>query len=169
MVTLVVEDGTGLPTANAFLTVEEADAILEPNIHSNWPNIDVDDKAKLIVWATRTLIERARWKGTRVSETSGTPFPRSGLKDQDCVYYPDDAVPTPVKVAVAMLADHLALADPTLANSQKNLKRLDVDVISLQFDMMTNPEKWPPSIAIILRDFAYLSFSSTGGKRIIKH
>lgn len=169
MVTLVVEDGTGLPTANALASVEEVDAILETNIHSLWGNVLAEDKIKLVVWASRILIERARWKGTRVSMTSGTPFPRSGLKDQDGAFYPDDDVPQPVKVAVALLADHLALQDPTLANGQKNLKRLDVDVISLQFDMMTSPEKWPTSIGIILRDIANISFSSTGGKRIIKH
>lgn len=169
MATLVVEDGTGLPTANAFATVEEVDVILETNIHSPWPNVIDEDKAKVIIWASRILIERARWKGTRVSNTSGTPFPRSGLKDMDGVFYPDDAVPQPLKVATAILADHLAQQDPTLANGQKNLKRLDVDVISLQFDMMTDPERWPPSIGIILRDIANISFSSTGGKRIIKH
>ncbi|USM11591.1 head-tail connector [Citromicrobium phage vB_CbaS-RXM] len=169
MVTLVVEDGTGLPTANAFASVEEVDAILEPNIHSLWSGIDTEDKKKLIVWATMILIQRARWKGCRVSATSGTPFPRSGLRDQDRNFYPDDAIPQPLKVATALLADHLSQQDPTLANGQKNLKRLDVDVISLQFDMETTPERWPTSIGIILRDIAKLSFSGTGGKPIIKH
>lgn len=165
----VVEDGTGLPLANALVSVEDADEILATNIHSLWPSHDEDTKEKLIVWGTRLLIERARWKGTRVSLTSGTPFPRSGLKDADGVFYPDDDVPEPVKIAVATLADFLGAGDPTQPNAQRNLKRIDVDVISLQFDVGTSPERWPSSIGIILKDIASVSFSTTGGKRIIKH
>jgi hypothetical protein len=166
---LVVEDGTGLPTANALVSVEDADAILETNIHSTWTDLPVETKEKLIAWATRLLIERARWFGTRVSNTSGTPFPRSGLKDADGVFYPDDDVPQPVKVAVATLADHLNASDPTLANAAKNIKRLDVDVISLQFDVDTAPERWPSSLGFILKDIARVNFSTKGGKRIVKH
>ena len=167
----VVEDGTGLPLANALVSVADADAILAVNIHSTWSQIaDPAIKEKLIQWATRLLCERVRWKGTRVSETSGLPFPRSGLKDADGIYFPNDEVPQPVKTAVATLADFLNSADPTLPNSSANLKRLDVDVISLQFDMGTQPERWPSAVALILRDIASsVSFSKTGGKPIIKH
>lgn len=166
---LVVEDGTGLPTANALVSVADADAILETNIHSTWPSLEVEIKEKLIAWATRLLVERARWFGIRVSATSGLPFPRTGLKDADGVFYPADDVPQPVKVAVATLADHLNSSDPTLANSSRNIKRLDVDVISLQFDVDTSPELWPSAIGYILKNVARVSFSTTGGKRIVKH
>lgn len=166
---IVVEDGTGLPTANAFASVAEIDAILATNIHSTWATVDNTSKENLIQWATRLLIERSRWKGYRVSKTSGTPFPRTGLCDDDGVYYPSNAVPIPVKVAVATLADLLATEDPTLPNASSNLKRLDVDVISLQFDLGFPAEKWPSSIGTILRNIAFVSFGKLGGKRIVKH
>lgn len=165
----VVEDGTGLPTANAYVSVEEADAILATNIHSSWTALEVGMKELLIMWATRILNERARWRGTRVSATSALPFPRSNLRDADNVFYPDDEIPQPLKVAVSVLADHLSVGDPTLPRSDKNIKRLDVDVISIQFDVDTTPERWPTSLGLILKDIANISFGSTGGKRIIKH
>lgn len=169
MVTIVVEDGTGLPTANAFVSVSDADDILAPNIHSLWPSQTEENKEKLIIWATRLIIQHGRWKGKRVSDTSGTPFPRSGLKNSDGVFYPDDDVPEPVKVATSILADFLSAGDPTQPNAQANLKRLDVDVISIQYDTGTAPEKWPPDIGTILRDIGYIAFGKTGGKPIIKH
>lgn len=166
---IVVEDGTGLPTANALVSVAEATAILSVNPHSQWTSYEPTTQEGLIIWATRLLIERAKWKGTRVSISSGTPFPRSGLKDADNAFYPNDAVPDPVKVAVASLADFLGTFDPTAPNTGSNLKRLDVDVISLQYDMGTSPEKWPSSIAYTLRDIATVSFGKGGGVRIVKH
>ncbi len=169
MVTIVVEDGTGLPTANSFLSVADADDILALNIHSSWATQENTTKELLLMWATRLLCERATWYGTRVSDTSALPFPRSDLQDPDGVYYPDDAVPDPVKTATAMLADHLLANDPTLANTSRNLKRLDVDVIKMQFDVYQSVEKWPTAIAQTLRDFGRFNLSNTGGKRIIKH
>lgn len=169
MVTMVVEDGTGLPLANSLCSVEDATDILSVNPHSGWADYTDPVKEGLLIWATRLICERARWKGKRVSETSGTPFPRSGLYDQDRVYFPDDEVPQPVKVAVATLADFLGTFDPTAPNTSSNIKRLDVDVISLQFDLGVAPEKWPSTIPTILRDIAYISLGKNGGKRIIKH
>jgi hypothetical protein len=166
---IVVEDGTGLPTANAYVSVTEADTILAINIHSTWATLTTPVKEKLIQWATRILNERARWKGARVSQTSGTPFPRTGLRDDDGIYYAINSIPMPVKVATAVLADFLGTGDPTAPNSSANLKRLDVDVISLQFDLGIAPERWPSSVAITLRNIANISFSSKGGKRIVKH
>lgn len=166
---LVVEDGTGLPTANSLVSIEDADALLEPNIHSTWATNDEETKKKLLVWATKLICQRARWKGKKRYETAALPFPRTGLYDADRNFYPDDEVPVPAKEAVATLADFLAAGDPTLPNGSSNVTRLDVDVISLQFDVDTAPERWPSSIGIILRDIATISFSKTGGKRIIKH
>jgi hypothetical protein len=166
---LVVEDGTGLPTANSLVSIEDADLILEPNIHSTWATFDDEKKKKLLVWSTNLICQRARWKGTKRYETARLPFPRTGLRDADGSFYPDDEVPAPAKEAVATLADFLATGDPTQPNTSSNVSRLDVDVISLQFDVNTTPERWPSSIGIILRDIATISFGKTGGKRIIKH
>lgn len=165
--TLVPEDGTGLPTANAYATVARVDEILELNIHSNWALAGAN-KEKLIGWATQLLNQNVRWFGTRKYESSGTPFPRCNLRDNDGNFYPDDAIPAPLEEATAVLADFLLGTDPTVVNSASNLKQIDVDVISLRFDNLDRPEKWPRALSKLLRNLGRTNFSSTGGKPIIR-
>jgi hypothetical protein len=53
---LVVEDGTGVVTANAYADVAAVDEILSVNIHSQWSLLtEVATKEKLIQWASRIL------------------------------------------------------------------------------------------------------------------
>lgn len=168
MATLVVEDGTGLPTANAFATVEEADAVLEVNPHSLWAAVDPDVKANLLIWATRLIIERTKFKGTKRYENAGTPFPRTGLKDRENLPVTDEDVPQQVKTATALLADYLSLSDPTTVNSASNLTALKADVVELEFDARLKPARWPSSIKDALFPIGLFS-AGKGPKFIIKY
>lgn len=168
MATLVVEDGTGLPTANALATVAEADVILEVNPHSLWSLNDDPTKANLLIWATRLLIERTKWSGCKKFENAGTPFPRSGLRDREGFAVADDEVPQQVKVAVALLAEHLATADPTAVNVASNLKELEADVVKLVFNDLNQPSKWPASVKVALAPLGQF-LAGRGPKFIIKH
>lgn len=165
MVMLVVEDGTGLPTANSFCDVAEANAILELNPRSLWDLVQPDVKANLLIWATRLLIERTKWKGGKRYETAGTPFPRTGLKDRDNIAITQDDVPQQVKTATALLAEYLSTTDPTTVNSSANLKKLKADVVELEFDAMQHPSRWPPSIKVALAPIGL--FSGSGGPKFI--
>lgn len=165
MTVLVVEDGTGLPTANSFATVAEANAILEVNPHSLWALVTPEVKSNVLMWATRLLIERTKWKGKKRYENAGTPFPRTCLRDRDNLPITDDDVPQQVKVATALLADFLTATDPTTVNSSANLKRLQADVVELEFDAQQHPSRWPPSISATL--FPIGLFSSKGGPKFI--
>jgi hypothetical protein len=165
-VTLVEEDGTGLPTANCFLTVAEADDILSLNPRSLWDLVNPDVKSNLLIWATILITERTRWKGCKTFENSGTPFPRTGLVDYDRVPVPKDVVPAKVKRATALLAEYLSTTDPTTVNSSSNLKLLQADVVKLEFDSGQHPSRWPPSIRVALQPFG--DFSASGGPKYIK-
>jgi hypothetical protein len=165
-VTLVEEDGTGLPTANCFLTVAEANDILSLNPRSLWDLVQPDVKANLLIWATTLIVERTRWKGKKKYETSGTPFPRTGMFDFDRVPFRDDVVPQKVKRATALLADYLSTTDPTTVNSSSNLKLLQADVVKLEFDSTQHPSRWPPSIRVALQPIG--TFSASGGPKTIK-
>lgn len=168
MVALVAEDGTGLPTANSFCEVADADAILSVNPHSLWGVIEPTTKANLLIWATRLLIERTKWKGIKRYENAGTPFPRSGLVDRDGLAVTADVVPQQVKNATAYLAEFLSVTDPTTINAASNLKALKADVVELQFDAQQHPSRWPTSIKAALYPIGL--FSAGGGpKFIIKH
>lgn len=167
---IVVEDGTGLVTANAYASVAEVDEILGTNIHAKWNLLtDPATKEKLIEWATRILDERVRWFGKKTFPTSGLAWPRIGVRDRENLLIDDNVVPHAVKVATAVLAEHLIAADPEVANASNNLTMMQVDVIILKFDANIIAQKYPPELGFILRDLGWVSFGRGGPKRIIKH
>lgn len=167
---LVVEDGTGVVTANAYATVAEVDEILSVNIHSKWGVItDAATKEKLIQWASRILDERVKWHGKKTFDTSGLAWPRTGVRDREGTLIDDNLVPLAVKVAAAELADHLLAGDPETANTGSNITTMQVDVVLLKFDARLDAERFPPNISKILYGLGFMSFGRGGPKRIIKH
>lgn len=109
--TLVVEDGTGVATANAYLTLAEADAFAEEELYLDaWVAADEDRRTAALVLATRLMDERLVWAGVPATTTQVLGWPRSDVYDRLAVLVADDAVPEDVKrgtfrTAVALLAD----------------------------------------------------------------
>lgn len=165
-----VEDGTGIVTATAYASVDEVDEILAVNIHSKWSLIS-DDEAKenLIQWASRIIDERTKWFGRKMHETSGLAWPRCGARDREGFMIEDDIVPKPVKIATALLAEHLLSGNPETVNTGSNITSLQVDVVVLKFDAHLAPEKYPAELAYVLKGLGYVSLGRGGAKRIIKH
>lgn len=166
---LVIEDGTGVVTANAYASVAEIDAILVTNIHSGWSVLDPTSKENLVIWATRILDERMKWFGTKTFPTSGLAWPRAGTKDREDYPIDDNLVPKPVKVAVAVLCDHLIAGNPDAVNTASNLKEIKADVVQLNFDPTLAVAKYPVELNLILAGLGYGSWGRSGPKRIIKH
>lgn len=167
---ILVEDGTGLVTANAYATIAEVDDILSVNIHSKWSVLSDDaTKANLIMWASRILDERVKWNGKKTHDTSGLAWPRMCVRDKEGIMVDDSVVPSSVKVATAILAEHLIAGNPEVANTGSNLTALQVDVIMLKFDARLSPEKYPAEIAYALRGLGSVSMGRGGPKRIVKH
>lgn len=166
---MVVEDGTGIVLANAYAEVAEITAILDSNIHSKWSVVDPASQEKLIVWASRILDERVRWNGKKTHDTSGLAWPRYGVRDREGTPIDDNVVPKAVKVAVAVLCEHLITGNPDVVNNASNLKGLKVDVVELEFDPLIYVNKWPQELALILTGLGNGMWGRGGPKRIIKH
>ncbi len=167
---IMVEDGTGIVTANAYASVEEVDDILSVNIHSKWSLItDEDTKGNLIIWASRLIDERVRWNGKKTFPTSGLAWPRMHVRNKECHLIDDNVVPNAVKVAVAVLADQLLSGDPEVVNTANNLTMLMVDVITLKFDANIAKQTYTNELNFILKGLGYLSFGRGGPKYIVKH
>lgn len=169
MADLIVENGTGVVNANAYLTVEEADEILEVNIHSNWMVADEETKEKLIIWATRLLDERVKWFGEKMFPTAWLAWPRCGVRDKEGYLLGDDRVPRQVKIATALLADHLLTGNPELVNTSANLTSIRADVIELQFDAKLRTEKYPVEVKLALEGLGRVSMGRGGPKHIVRH
>jgi hypothetical protein len=166
---MVVEDGTGMPTANCYVSVETADEILSVNPHSNWSIVDFDTKGKLLMWATRILDQRVEWYGRKMHGTGWTAWPRCGARDREGFAIDDNVVPRQVQIACALLADHLLTGNPELVNTSSNLKSLQVDVIELQFDTNKAPDKYPVEIKLVLSGLGRINMGRGGPKFIVMH
>lgn len=96
----VVEDGTGVATANALVSVEDADTYFADRGNATWGALQAAEKQAAIVRASIWLSAYFRWKGSRVSgRAQGLAWPRSGVVDRDGNAVPVNAVPIEVQRA----------------------------------------------------------------------
>ena len=98
---LVVEDGTGLPTAESYLSVADLDTYVSNRGLTNAAATTPAKEAALRN-ATTFIDSFARYKGVRYSETQGLEFPRTGLTDWSG--YTVSGIPNRLKNACAELA-----------------------------------------------------------------
>lgn len=129
-IVLVVEDGTGQPTANSYVSLEEANSYLGANLYADaWTNATDDKKAAALVSATRALDHAIQWDGLRIGEGQALEWPRTRVPRSDLygfnttvgvrgTFWPDNAVPYLVKhgtceLALAMLQGNRTADDPT--------------------------------------------------------
>jgi hypothetical protein len=134
--TFVVETGEADPDANSYCSVEFADDYIETNIHQSeaWLDLEEEDKQRLLVRASKTIDYRFKWNGTRVDPDSGLKWPRAGVYDEDSFVIPDDMIPRILKEATAEFATYLMNDDWTAPRENDQFRRLQVDVIDVQFN-----------------------------------
>lgn len=96
----VVENGTGLPDANSYVSVAEADAYHADRGNNAWTGAEAVKQAAL-VRATDYIeqIYGERWQGAPVSMSQALSWPRGGVAN-----VPADIVPVRLKQAVCQLA-----------------------------------------------------------------
>lgn len=168
MFTFVVEDGTGLPNANSYVSVGEADDILVTNIHNTaWAALDDPDKEKLLAWATRLVDTKATWYGHKAYSTSALRWPRKGVTSKDCVEILPNEIPENLKEAIAEMARYLVENDRTVEQSRDGLESLRVDVIDMKFDKNYRLTQLPTLIWQIVSDLGYFGVV-TGAAKIIR-
>lgn len=109
---LIVEDGTGLADAEAYIAVADADTYFAARGNATWAALTTEQKEQALrkgadyMGATYGL----RWKGERTVETQALDWPR------ECVYafgvlVDSDEVPVAVQRANAELAVRASAAD----------------------------------------------------------
>lgn len=108
--TLVVENGTGMPTAESYASVAEATAYHTARGNAAWAALASDAiREQCLRNASAYMIGeyRLRWSGVRLNDVQALDWPRSLVPRRDTAvgaYYPNDAVPVEVKNACASLA-----------------------------------------------------------------
>ena len=98
---LIVEDGTGLATAESIISVAEADTYHSNRGNTTWLSLSILVKERLLRKANDYLRQRfgPRWRGTLVTPLQGCDWPRNNI-----LYAVPPDMPVPVKNAAAELA-----------------------------------------------------------------
>jgi hypothetical protein len=109
--TIICEDGTGLATAETFITVAEADVRMAARGFALWATMSDSEKEQALRRATDYMeqVYRLRWAGYRLKSTQSLSWPRDIVPMKDApgyttTYYPSDSVPAIVKNACCELA-----------------------------------------------------------------
>jgi len=112
---LVVEDGSGLATAESYASVAAADAYwADRSEPTAWAGADTAAKEVALREATEYLDGRygSRWKGCRANPTvQALDWPRSSVLDRDGYYVASDELPTNLVRAAIEAAGRQVSAD----------------------------------------------------------
>lgn len=138
--TLIVETGSGLPNADALISIADADAYHVAMGNQAWTGDD-ETKEQAIRRATAFLTNSYAWAGSRThGRAQALAWPRSGVCDGEGGEIQPDEIPVEIKNAVAEIAlRELAKpgsTNPDFAPSQtvKRRKVGDVEVEFADFD-----------------------------------
>lgn len=119
--TFVVEDGSIVSGANAYVTLADANQYHENfGNPSAWSGATDANKQAAIRQATQFIDQEygPQFKGTRANSEQELMFPRSGVTARDGFWYPHDEIPQRLKDATAILA--LKAISETLMADQTN-------------------------------------------------
>ena len=134
----VVEDGTGLPDATSYASVEEADAIMDrvpDQYKQGWLDLDEYQKQQVLVWGTQVFDDYVYFPchpNQKVNQYQALNFPRYGIYNQDGYQIPTNEVPSFVKRATVQLAFELG-ATNLLTEPVRGITSATVGPLSVTF------------------------------------
>lgn len=110
---LIPETGAGLPNANSYASIEQADSYFALRGIAEWADLGVDEKTAALVRASFGLDAkyRGKWIGQKHTATQALAWPRAVklgentmLTDADGAPIPVDAIPVPILYATCEVA-----------------------------------------------------------------
>lgn len=130
---LVIEDGSGLPNAEAYISVANADAYFLARGGAAWGALTTEQKEQALRNGADYMagVYGPRWKGSRVTAEQALDWPRSGVVANG-FEVADDAVPTAVGRANAELAVR-ASAGELLGDQGAEVKQETVGPITVVY------------------------------------
>lgn len=138
---IIVEDGTGLSTAESYISVADATTYFSARGDTTWAAISTDAlREAYLRKATEymTQVYRSRWEGVRYTETQALDWPREGVV-RDSWQVDTDEVPVEVQRACAELALKASAAE-LYADLTRGVVREKVGPIEVEYDK-ASPER----------------------------
>lgn len=134
----IVENGTGLPDATSYVSVEEADQIMDrvpDQYKSGWLEMDEYQKQQVLIWGTQIFDDYVYFPchpNQKVSQAQALNFPRYGIYNQDGYQIPTNEVPDFVKRATVQLGFELG-ATNLLSEPVRGITSATVGPLSVTF------------------------------------
>jgi hypothetical protein len=157
MADIVVEDGTGLATANSYCSEDEASDYHENHLYkTDWTGANGTQRENALIMASRLLDEMVKWDGSIVYTTSGLRWPRHNIWHEDGYMISSTSIPSFLKNATAEFARKLLVEDRTDETNRdlRGFKKIAIGDLKIEVDAWTAKPVMPPSVWSIIRDYA---------------
>ena len=175
---LVVEDGTGLPTANTYVSLTEATAYHTLRGNEIWTDSDENDQCIALVRASQYIDQRWTFKSIAFDGAQGLQFPRAVLFNRNGT---DVSETVPVEIedaameyALQVLGDGTGLSslsptpdqtDPrSMTYNREKVGSLETEVHYDSAQGLRLKKSYPTADTIITRS----RFASNGGGGVIR-
>lgn len=174
---LVVEDGSRLATAEAYISVADADVFHANRNNTAWTGLTVSVKEAALRKAADYMVQmyRERWMGARSSVTQALDWPRIGVYLNDTVGYysgygyvsniPYNVVPPEIKTANAILAFKALDENGLISDLSPDLDRATriekVGALMVEYEPGSPQYRRYRSVDGLLRPFLYGGNSSS--------
>lgn len=140
---LIVEDGTGLSTAESYASVAECDVYLAANGITIWAPLLTAEKEQALRRATNFMLQvyRPQWKGQRATAVQRLDWPRWNVYLPDQPYYvPNTSIPETLKNAQCELALLGAMGDLNTVQAQAVISK-QVGPLKITYDKDSSQSK----------------------------
>lgn len=150
---IVIEDGTGLSTAESYISVADATTYFTARAVTAWGALATDAlREAALRKATEYMDYHYDWRGERVTPTvQALDWPRSGVV-VDGNYIESDEIPEAIKRACAELALKAATAE-LLADLEQGVVSEQVGPIKVEYDRYSPQKKRYPAIDAMLAPY----------------
>lgn len=159
---LTIDATVGGASANSYLTIADADAIMEARYHTStiWSTLTDAIKTQLLVSAT-FILDGLKWEGYKASETQALRWPRTYAYDCDRYAIASDEIPQSLKIAVCEMAIQYYKSDKFTDSGTEGFSAIAVGPIKLNIDKYDRASLIPRFISQMLR--CLINDASSGG------
>ena len=137
-IAFVVEDGTGLTNATSYISVADANGIVDTYGRAWSSDATTKDKQQALNAGTQYVDARFHelWQSYRTTEGQALDWPRYGVVDIDDWEIADDVIPDKLKQAVVEVAVYFDINGKVFpdADNSGTLKREKIKIDVLEFE-----------------------------------
>lgn len=134
-ITLVVENGMGLPNANSYCDLDFAIEYCTMKGYTNWLKLTENQQKIFIIRGTEFVDNFYTWKGIRKRQSQSMAFPRDNIYDDD--KYPVEGIPEKLKKACieAAFLNASSSANTLFSTKDENgkVKKQKVDTLEVEY------------------------------------